>query len=90
VSSQRGVDALRRAAEYARALAAKVVVVSVAAPQPLVEVGAPGAFGLLPHYAYPAGDPGQALKPDEHLREQHREWCRLCHVLRTARPAVAR
>src|SRR5919205_1081704 len=65
--------ALRRAADYARAFAAKVVVVSVAAPQPLAEVGAPGAFGLLPYYAYPAGDPGQVVERDEQLWEQHRE-----------------
>jgi hypothetical protein len=32
--------ALRRATEYARAFTAKVVVVSVAAPEPLAEVGA--------------------------------------------------
>ena len=64
--------ALRRAAEYARAFAAKVVVVSVAAPQPLAEVGAPGAFGLLPYFAYPAGDPGQVVERDEQLWEQHR------------------
>ena len=65
--------ALQRAAEYARAFAAKVVVVSVAAPEPLVEVGVPGAFGLLPYYAYPAGDPGQVVERDEQLWEQHRE-----------------
>ena len=65
--------ALRRAAEYARAFAAKVVVVSVAAPQPLAEVGAPGAFGLLPYYAYPAGGSGQVVERDEQLWEQHRE-----------------
>jgi nucleotide-binding universal stress UspA family protein len=65
--------ALRRAAEYARAFVAKVVVVSVAAPQPLVEAGAPGAFGLWPYYAYPAGDPGQVVERDEQLWEQHRE-----------------
>ena len=65
--------ALQRAVEYARAFAAKVVVVSVAAPQPLAEVGAPGAFGLLPYYAYPAGDPGQVVERDEQLWEQHRE-----------------
>src|SRR5919204_5563495 len=65
--------ALRRAAEYARAFAAKVVVVSVAAPQPLAEVGAPGAFGLLPYYAYPTGDAGEVAERDEHLWEQHRE-----------------
>ena len=65
-------DALRRAAEYARAFAAKVVVVSVAAPQPLPEVGGPGAFGLPPYYAYPA-DAGQIVERDEHVWEQHRE-----------------
>ena len=65
--------ALRRAAEYARAFAAKVVVVSVAAPQPLAEVGAPGAFGLVPYAAYPAADPGQVVERDEQLWEKHRE-----------------
>ena len=64
--------ALQRAAEYARAFAARVVVVSVAAPQPLVDVGTPGAFGLLPYYAYPAGVPDQAER-DEQLWGQHRE-----------------
>jgi nucleotide-binding universal stress UspA family protein len=71
-----GEHALRRAAEYARAFAAKVVVVSVAAPQPVAEVGAPGAFGLLPYYAYPAGDAGQVAERDEQLWEQHRERVR--------------
>jgi nucleotide-binding universal stress UspA family protein len=65
--------ALRRAAAYARAFAAKVVVVSVAAPQPLAEVAAPGAFGLVPYYAYPTGDPGPVVERDEQLWEQHRE-----------------
>jgi nucleotide-binding universal stress UspA family protein len=65
--------ALQRAAEYARALAAKVVVVSVAAPQPLAGIGAPGAFGLVPYAAYPAGDSDQAAERDEQLWEQHRE-----------------
>ena len=64
--------ALRRAAEYARAFAARVVVVSVAAPEPLAEVGAPGAFGLLPYAAYPVG-PRQVVERDEQLWEQHRE-----------------
>jgi nucleotide-binding universal stress UspA family protein len=49
------------------------VVVSVAAPQPLAEVGAPGAFGLLPYYPYPAGDPSRVVERDEQLWEQHRE-----------------
>ena len=65
--------ALRRAAEYAHAFAAKVVVVSVAAPQPVAEVGAAGAFGLTPYAAYPAGDPDQVVERDEQLWEQHRE-----------------
>src|SRR5919204_705903 len=65
--------ALRRAAEYARVFAAKVVVVSVAAPRPLAEVGAPGAFGLMPYGAYPAGDPDRVVERDEQLWEQHRE-----------------
>jgi nucleotide-binding universal stress UspA family protein len=64
--------ALRRAAEYARAFAAKMVVVSVAAPQPLAEVGAAGAFGLMPYAAYPAGAPDQVVERDEQLLEQHR------------------
>jgi nucleotide-binding universal stress UspA family protein len=50
-----------------------VVVVSVAAPQPLAEVGAPGAFGLMPYYAYPTGDADQVAERDEQLWEQHRE-----------------
>ena len=65
--------ALRRATEYARAFTAKVVVVSVVAPEPLAEVGAPGAFGLMPYGAYPAGDLDQVVKRDEQLWEQHRE-----------------
>src|ERR687883_125104 len=65
--------ALRRAADNARGLAAEGGDVSVAAPQPLAVVGAPGAFGLLPYYAYPAGDPGQVVERDEQLWEQHRE-----------------
>ena len=66
-------NALRRAAEYARALAARVVVVSVAPPLPLPEVGAAGAFGLLPYSTYPAGDAGRAAERDEQLWGQHRE-----------------
>jgi nucleotide-binding universal stress UspA family protein len=66
-------QALRRATEYARALAAKVVVVSVAAPQALPEAGAAGAFGLMPYAAYPVGDPDQVVERDEELWGQHRE-----------------
>jgi nucleotide-binding universal stress UspA family protein len=65
--------ALRRAAEYARVFTAKVVVVSVAAPQPVPEVGAAGAFGLLPYAGYAAGDSGRVVERDEQLWEQHRE-----------------
>jgi nucleotide-binding universal stress UspA family protein len=65
--------ALRRAAEYARAFAANVVVVSVAAPLPLAEVGAPGAFGLLPYYGYADGDAAQVPERNEQLWEQHRD-----------------
>jgi nucleotide-binding universal stress UspA family protein len=76
--------ALRRAADYARAFAAKVVVVSVAAPQPLAEVGAPGAFGLMPYYAYAAGDTGQVAERNEQLWEQHRERVQACRGRRAA------
>lgn len=65
--------ALRRAAEYARAFTAKVVVVSVAPPQPLADTGAPGAFGLMPYPAYPSAGPEQVVERDEQLWEQHRE-----------------
>jgi nucleotide-binding universal stress UspA family protein len=65
--------ALRRAAEYARAFGAEVVVVSVAAPQPLADVGAPGAFGLMPYVAYPASHPDDVVKQDEQLWRQHRQ-----------------
>ena len=65
--------ALQRAAEFARAFAAQVVVVSVAAPQPVAEVGAAGAFGLLPYYTYPAAELGRPAERDEELWEQHRE-----------------
>jgi nucleotide-binding universal stress UspA family protein len=65
--------ALRRAAEYARVFAARVVVVSVATPEPLAGAGAPGAFGLLPYYAYPLGEVDRAAERDEELWEQHRQ-----------------
>jgi len=68
--------ALRRAAEYARTFDANVVVVSVAAPRPLADVGASGAFGLMPYYAYPAEGLGQPAERDEQLWEQHRERVR--------------
>jgi nucleotide-binding universal stress UspA family protein len=68
--------ALRRAAEYAQALRARVVVVSVASPQPLADVGAPGAFGLMPYPAYPAAEADQIVERDKQLWEQHRERVR--------------
>jgi nucleotide-binding universal stress UspA family protein len=68
--------ALQRAAEYARALAAQVLVVSVAAPRPIADVGAPGAFGLAPFYLYPAEELGNAGERNEQLWEQHRERVR--------------
>ena len=65
-------QALKRAAEFARVFAARVTVLSVAAPQPLANVGAPGAFGLLPFYAYPEGVE-QPAQRNEELWAQHRE-----------------
>jgi nucleotide-binding universal stress UspA family protein len=62
--------ALNRAAELARAFGAKVVVVSVAPPQPAAELAPPGAFGLFPYYEY-RGE--QLLERDEALWQQHRE-----------------
>jgi nucleotide-binding universal stress UspA family protein len=63
--------ALTRAAEMARAFNSKIVVVSVAAPQPL---GGPGAFGLMPYY-YPVEEARQPVERrlDENLLRQHRE-----------------
>ena len=62
--------ALSRAAELAKAFNSRVVVVSVATPQPLT---APGAFGLVPYYAYGAEELGEAPRADEALWQQHRE-----------------
>jgi nucleotide-binding universal stress UspA family protein len=59
--------ALRRAAAIARTFGAKLVVADVAAPQPLQ--GTPGAFGVVPYYAYTAELSQQA---DEALWRQHR------------------
>lgn len=61
--------ALTRASELAVAFGAKVVVVSVAAPDPLP---AGGAFGLMPYY-YPGVGEDAAVRADEALWEQHRE-----------------
>jgi nucleotide-binding universal stress UspA family protein len=60
-------QALARAGELAKAFGAKVVVVSVAAPEPLTPNG--GAFGLMPYY--PAAEP--AAGTDEALWSLHRE-----------------
>lgn len=58
--------ALTRAAELAKAFESKVIVVSVATPDP---IAAPGAFGLLPYYSYPEE---LGLRTDEALWQQHR------------------
>ena len=57
--------ALERAAELAQAFGAKILVVSVAAPDPLPSTG---AFGLLPYYELT--QPRQTHEPlwDEHRR----------------------
>jgi nucleotide-binding universal stress UspA family protein len=59
--------ALGRAAELAGAFGAKVVIVSVAAPQP-VDTG--GAFGLMPYSVYEVGQPDP--RTDEAVWQQHR------------------
>ncbi len=60
-------QALTRVSEFARAFDSQVLVVSVAAPEPLATT--PGAFGLMPYYPVDlAGEP-----PGEHLQDQHRE-----------------
>ncbi len=66
--------ALSRAVELAKAFNSKVIVVSVATPQPLPTSG---AFGLMPYYAYPGAEElGQAPRADEALWQQHRERVR--------------
>ncbi len=60
--------ALERAAEFAEAFKAKIVIVSVATPEPTT---APGAFGLLPLYAYDADRLGSGH--DEALWQEHRK-----------------
>jgi len=61
--------ALTRVAELAKAFDSKVVVVSVAPPEPLPTVG---AFGLMPYY-YPRTSEELAVRADEGLWQQHRE-----------------
>lgn len=58
--------ALARVSELARAFGSQVLVVSVAAPEPLSAT--PGAFGLMPYYPIDIVE-----EPAEHLQEQHRE-----------------
>lgn len=57
--------ALARVAELARAFDSKVVVVSVATPEPAATIG---AFGLAP---YPSSEVG--LQADDRVWQQHRE-----------------
>jgi nucleotide-binding universal stress UspA family protein len=59
--------ALTRAAELARAFGSKVVVVSVAAPEPVIAEG--GAFGLAA-YSHPAS--AEVAQADEALWRKHR------------------
>jgi nucleotide-binding universal stress UspA family protein len=61
--------ALTRVSELAKAFGSKVVVVSVAAPEPLPVAG---AFGLMPYY-YPRTSEEPAMRADEALWQQHRE-----------------
>jgi nucleotide-binding universal stress UspA family protein len=60
--------ALARAAELAQAFRSKVVVVSVAAPDPVPTIS--GAFGLAAYY-YPAAT--QVARIDEAVWQKHRE-----------------
>jgi nucleotide-binding universal stress UspA family protein len=62
-----GVAALGRVAMLAKAFGSRVVVVSVASPEP---VAPDGAFGLLPYYDL--GAPTVDTRLDEALWEQHR------------------
>jgi nucleotide-binding universal stress UspA family protein len=61
--------ALGRAVELARAFGARVVVVSVAAPQ---SIAGPGAFGLMPYYTSGAADTAAVLEADQAIWQQHR------------------
>jgi nucleotide-binding universal stress UspA family protein len=61
-------QALTRAGELARAFGSRVVVVSVAAPEPVTSTG--GAFGLLPYY-YPSAEAN--VQADEAVWKLHRD-----------------
>jgi nucleotide-binding universal stress UspA family protein len=61
--------ALTRVSELAQAFHSRVVVVSVAAPEPLPVMG---AFGLAPYYL-PRTSEEAAVRTDEALWQQHRE-----------------
>jgi nucleotide-binding universal stress UspA family protein len=66
--------ALNRAAELAQAFDSRVVVVSVAPPQPIDPMAATGAFGLMPSYSYRVEEPAEPVqRRDEALWQQHRE-----------------
>ena len=60
--------ALSRAAELAKAFGSKVVVVSVATPEP---IATPGAFGMMHYYSRRTEELG--LRADAALWQQHRE-----------------
>jgi nucleotide-binding universal stress UspA family protein len=64
--------ALTRVSELAKAFDSNVIVVSVAAPEPLP---AAGAFGLTPYY-YPPTSEEPGMRADEALWQQHRERVR--------------
>jgi nucleotide-binding universal stress UspA family protein len=63
--------ALTRAGELAQAFGAKVVVVSIAAPEPGA-LAPGGAFGLMPYYYYPEPDV-TGPRSDEALWKEHRQ-----------------
>jgi nucleotide-binding universal stress UspA family protein len=63
-------QALRRAAEFAQSFDAKVVVVSVTTPAPVVP---PAAFGLVPYYSYRSLELEELPQVNEAVWQQHRE-----------------
>jgi len=64
--------ALARVIELAKAFDSKVIVVSVAAPEPLPTVG---AFGLVPYYHSRVSEDA-VVRADEMVWQQHRERVR--------------